>query len=96
MIIQVLGTGCTKCKTLYEIVNKAVQETGVDAEVEKVEDIQKIMAYRDPDDAGPGHQRRSQGRRPGAEPGGNQEDDPGGQGSLTTDMQRRGVCHGKR
>jgi small redox-active disulfide protein 2 len=45
MIIQVLGTGCTKCKTLYETVNKAVQETGVDAMVEKVEDIQKIMSY---------------------------------------------------
>ena len=30
MKIQVLGTGCSKCKMLYEIVNKAVQETGVD------------------------------------------------------------------
>jgi small redox-active disulfide protein 2 len=45
MIIQVLGTGCTKCKTLYELVNKAVEETGVEALVEKVEDIQQIMAY---------------------------------------------------
>ena len=46
MIIQVLGTGCSKCKRLYEITNQAVQETGVDALVEKVEDIQKIMAYQ--------------------------------------------------
>jgi small redox-active disulfide protein 2 len=45
MLIQVLGTGCTKCKTLYEMVKKTVQETGVDAEVEKVEDIQQILAY---------------------------------------------------
>jgi small redox-active disulfide protein 2 len=45
MIIQVLGTGCIKCKTLYETVNKAVTETGVDAMVEKVDDIQKIMSY---------------------------------------------------
>jgi small redox-active disulfide protein 2 len=45
MIIQVLGTGCTKCKTLYELVNKAVVETGVEAMVEKVEDIQQIMAF---------------------------------------------------
>jgi small redox-active disulfide protein 2 len=45
MIIQVLGTGCTKCKTLYELVNKAVEETGVEAMVEKVEDIQQIMAF---------------------------------------------------
>ena len=27
MIIQVLGTGCTKCKTLYELANKAVNDT---------------------------------------------------------------------
>ena len=45
MLIQVLGTGCTRCKTLYEMVKKAVQETGVDAVVEKVEDIQQIMAF---------------------------------------------------
>ena len=45
MIIQVLGTGCGRCKMLYEIANKAVQETGVDGKVEKVEDIEKIMAY---------------------------------------------------
>jgi small redox-active disulfide protein 2 len=45
MLIQVLGTGCTRCKTLHEMVKKAVQETGVDAQVEKVEDIQQIMAF---------------------------------------------------
>ena len=45
MIIQVLGPGCSRCKNLYEIVTRAVQETGVDALVEKVEDIQKIMAF---------------------------------------------------
>jgi small redox-active disulfide protein 2 len=45
MIIQVLGTGCSRCKTLYEMVNKAVEETGVEAMVEKVEDMQQIMAF---------------------------------------------------
>ena len=45
MLIQVLGTGCTRCKTLHEAVKKAVEEAGVDAEVEKVEDIQQIMAF---------------------------------------------------
>ncbi|MCE5268039.1 MAG: thioredoxin family protein [Planctomycetaceae bacterium] len=45
MLIQVLGTGCAKCRTLYEAVKKAVEETGVDAEVEKVEDIQQIMSF---------------------------------------------------
>ena len=42
---QVLGTGCAKCKTLYETVKKAVAETGIDALVEKVEDIEQIMAF---------------------------------------------------
>ncbi|MCE5301661.1 MAG: thioredoxin family protein [Planctomycetaceae bacterium] len=45
MLIQVLGTGCAKCRTLYETVQKAVAETGVDALVEKIEDIEKIMAF---------------------------------------------------
>jgi len=45
MNIQVLGTGCSRCKTLFEMVKKAVLETGVQAVVEKVEDIEKIMAY---------------------------------------------------
>ena len=45
MIIQVLGTGCAKCKTLHEAVKMAVEATGVDALVEKVEDIEQIMAF---------------------------------------------------
>jgi small redox-active disulfide protein 2 len=45
MLIQVLGTGCAKCKTLHENVKKAVAEIGIDADVEKVEDIQKIMSF---------------------------------------------------
>ena len=45
MLIQVLGPGCSRCKTLYETVNQAVRETGTDAQVEKVEDIQKIMTF---------------------------------------------------
>ena len=46
MLIQVLGTGCAKCTTLLENVKKAVQETGVDALVEKVEDMQQILAFQ--------------------------------------------------
>ncbi|GAB4295710.1 MAG: thioredoxin family protein [Desulfuromonadia bacterium] len=45
MKIEVLGTGCAKCKTLYENVKKAVEESGKDAELVKVEEISKIMAY---------------------------------------------------
>jgi small redox-active disulfide protein 2 len=45
MNIQVLGPGCTKCKTLYESASKAVQELAIEAQIEKVQDIQKIMAF---------------------------------------------------
>ena len=45
MKIEVLGTGCAKCKTLYENVKKALEESGKDAEVVKVEDIPSIMKY---------------------------------------------------
>ncbi|GFO54703.1 redox-active disulfide protein 2 [Geomonas sp. Red276] len=45
MKIEILGTGCAKCKTLYENAKKAVAESGVDAEVVKVEDIPSIMKY---------------------------------------------------
>jgi small redox-active disulfide protein 2 len=45
MKIEVLGSGCAKCKTLYEAVKKAVSEKGVEAEVVKVEDMPSIMKY---------------------------------------------------
>jgi small redox-active disulfide protein 2 len=45
MIIQVLGPGCSRCKALFETVQKAVAEAKVDALVEKVDDMQKIMSY---------------------------------------------------
>ena len=45
MLIHVLGTGCAKCRMLHKIVKEAVREAGVDAQVEKVEDIRKIMAF---------------------------------------------------
>jgi len=45
MKIEVLGTGCAKCKTLYENVKKAVEESGKNVEIVKVEEIPKIMAY---------------------------------------------------
>ena len=45
MEIKVLGTGCANCKTLEKSVYNAITELDIDANVEKVEDIQKIMAY---------------------------------------------------
>ncbi len=46
MKIQVLGPGCAKCKQLTANAQKAVAELGVDATVEKVEDVREIVKYR--------------------------------------------------
>lgn len=45
MEIKVLGTGCAKCKSLEKVTRQAVKELNLDATVDKVEDIQKIMEY---------------------------------------------------
>ncbi|MBT0664273.1 TM0996/MTH895 family glutaredoxin-like protein [Geobacter pelophilus] len=45
MKIEVLGTGCAKCKTLYENARKALEESGKSGELVKVEDIPSIMKY---------------------------------------------------
>ncbi len=45
MKIEILGMGCPKCKMLYENAQAAVKETGVMAEVVKVEDMDKIIGY---------------------------------------------------
>ena len=45
MEIKVLGSGCPKCKKLTQLVEKAVEESGIDATVSKVEDINDIMEY---------------------------------------------------
>jgi small redox-active disulfide protein 2 len=41
--IEVLGTGCAKCKSLMKNVEKAAQELGIKAEIVKVDNIQEIM-----------------------------------------------------
>ncbi|MGA2137662.1 MAG: thioredoxin family protein [Verrucomicrobiia bacterium] len=46
MKIQILGTGCAKCKKLTENAEAAAKELGVPYELEKVTDIQQIMAFR--------------------------------------------------
>jgi len=41
--IEVLGTGCMKCKRLLKNVETAVKELGIEAEIKKVDDITEIM-----------------------------------------------------
>lgn len=45
MEIKVLGSGCSKCKTLEKMTREVVEEEGIDAVVTKVEDIMEIMSY---------------------------------------------------
>lgn len=43
--IQVLGTGCPKCKKLAENAQAAVNDLGIECAVEKVTDINEIMTF---------------------------------------------------
>jgi|AntAceMinimDraft_8_1070364.scaffolds.fasta_scaffold00182_22 small redox-active disulfide protein 2 len=45
MEIKVLGTGCAKCKALEKATKEAIEKTGVNATVTKVEDIVEIMQF---------------------------------------------------
>ena len=45
MNIKILGPGCAKCRQTEKIVEEAVAEAGVTAEVEKVTDLMKIAGY---------------------------------------------------
>lgn len=45
MKIQVLGTGCAKCRKLKENVREAVAAAGEHAEIESVTDLDRILAF---------------------------------------------------
>ena len=45
MKVSILGTGCAKCEKLHERTRQALDELGLDAELEKVSGIQEIMAF---------------------------------------------------
>jgi small redox-active disulfide protein 2 len=45
MKIQVLGTGCTKCRKLKDNAAKAVADVGIDCEVESVTDLDDILSF---------------------------------------------------
>lgn len=46
MKIEILGTGCPKCRRTVEVVRQAVAQAGVDATIHKVEDMREIMKFR--------------------------------------------------
>ena len=45
MKIEILGTGCAKCKKTKEAIEKVLKENGKEAEVVKVEDFETILNY---------------------------------------------------
>lgn len=45
MDIKILGAGCAKCKTTYNNVLEALKETGIDANITKIEDLEEMMQY---------------------------------------------------
>ena len=45
MNIQILGTGCAKCKSLEKATREVVAQNNIDATITKVEDIVEIMKF---------------------------------------------------
>ncbi|HCP60679.1 MAG TPA: thioredoxin family protein [Dehalococcoidia bacterium] len=45
MKIKVLGSGCARCHQLEQTTREVVKELGIDAEIEDVKDVKKIMEY---------------------------------------------------
>jgi len=45
MVIKILGTGCARCNQLENITREALKELGIEARIEHVREINKIMEY---------------------------------------------------
>lgn len=43
MVVQILGSGCPKCRELAQNAQAAINEVGIEASVEKITDTDKIM-----------------------------------------------------
>jgi small redox-active disulfide protein 2 len=43
--IKILGTGCANCKATQKLIENVIQAKGIQAQVDKVEDIASIMQY---------------------------------------------------
>lgn len=45
MEIKVLGPGCAKCKTTYNVIEKVIKENNLDVKLTKVDNIMEMMNY---------------------------------------------------
>ena len=43
--LQILGTGCPKCKKLAEVTEQAAKDLGIEFEIEKVTEVKEIMKF---------------------------------------------------
>lgn len=46
MEIKVLGPGCAKCKTTYNVIEKVIKENNLDVKLTKVDDIMEMVSYK--------------------------------------------------
>lgn len=45
MEIKVLGPGCAKCKTTYNVIEKVIKENNLDVKLTKVDNIMEMVSY---------------------------------------------------
>lgn len=45
MEIKVLGPGCAKCKTTYNVIEKVIKENNLDVKLTKVDDTMEMVSY---------------------------------------------------
>ncbi len=45
MEIKVLGPGCSRCKTTYQVIEKVIRENNLDVKLIKVDDLMEMMKY---------------------------------------------------
>lgn len=45
MEVKVLGPGCAKCKTTFQVIKKVIKENNLDVKLTKVDDIMEMMSY---------------------------------------------------
>lgn len=45
MEVKVLGPGCAKCKTTFQVIEKVIKKNNLDVKLTKVDDIMEMMSY---------------------------------------------------